>query len=452
MKIVIDMSPTLGGSRYRGIGAYMLALVEAILKKNDGHDLHFVMANEYPVDFFEELRTFLLQYVSEDHIHVWTPFEKGVRGGNQDPLKCHLIELYREAYIRHLNPDVVLISSFFDDAVTSVDRFSVDVPVATIHYDLIPLAESRGFLSSSEFARLYLERLNSFKLCKAFLCISEFTKNELVAMLGVEPKRTFVVGTGCDIPQFNIAESSDMTACRQKFGLTKKYILVVGSPDDPRKNVKTLIRAMGKLQEKSGKEYQLLVVGRCGKDFREKIQSDIYEAGLKNEDVILTGFVSELELEKLYQGASLLVHPSYREGFGLPIAQAMAYGTPFACSNTSCMPEVAGRNDVLFSPYSEVEMADVMYRILSSNEFSHELIAYGMERVKMFSWEVVANKVISSLQCIANKQPNEKISMDEVLCRMKPLVVLLSQTEQVALCNALARDFSTISEASVREK
>jgi glycosyltransferase involved in cell wall biosynthesis len=120
----------------------------------------------------------------------------------------------------------------------------------------------------------------------------------------------------------------------------------------------------------------------------------VKQLGLENH-VHFMGFVPEDELPALYNGADLFVFPSLYEGFGLPVLEAMACGTPVITSNVSSLPEVAGNAALLVDPYNVDELADAMRRILSDPALAADLRARGLERAQQFSWERTAQETLA---------------------------------------------------------
>jgi glycosyltransferase involved in cell wall biosynthesis len=144
-------------------------------------------------------------------------------------------------------------------------------------------------------------------------------------------------------------------------------------------------------QQKGLDSYKLVLVGK--KDyFYSQLEKRSKNKHISN--VIFTGFVSDGQLEWLYQNASLYVFPSLSEGFGLPGLEAMSYGTPVASSNATCLPEVYGDAAVYFDPTSVDDMARVISDTLNDKELLAKLRKAGPEHAKKFSWEKMARETL----------------------------------------------------------
>ncbi len=128
------------------------------------------------------------------------------------------------------------------------------------------------------------------------------------------------------------------------------------------------------------------------------MDEDVYETvkrlGLQDR-VTITGFVDDRDLAPLYALATLLVYPSLYEGFGLPVAEAMACGTPVICSNASSLPEVAGDAALYFEPHDVDGMAQAMRRVLDDESLRRDLRSRGLAQVKQFSWERAAHELLN---------------------------------------------------------
>ncbi len=441
MKILFDISPIFGGSYYRGIGAYVRSLLRHVLKKSN-EDIHFLISKDYERERIEEFTKWLKDNgVDKANIHIWTPFVHGYRGfSHENVYKVRLLELYREAVIQYIQPDVVVMVAFFDDSLLSVKKQCETIPVTAINYDLIPLIESTKFLKDSNFAKWYFSRLDNFSRLDAIYSISQYSNDQLKKYLSIDPSKLKVIGTGCTI--LNKTKRTDVNIL-SKFNITKKYILFVGSPNDPRKNLNGLLIAYQQLPEKLKNRYIIVIAGKIDRQFKKMFKDTISSLGLQKEQFVLTDFVSDDELGSLYASASLLVHPAFSEGFGLPVAQAMAYGVPFACSNTSSLPEVAGRSDILFSPDNATSIANVIGKILNSEALVQDLKEYGKNRIKSFDWDLVATHLINNVRKLHqnNQCVRSSFELRPFLDKIQPLVDLLEEGDRVSLANCLSQDF-----------
>ncbi len=257
--------------------------------------------------------------------------------------------------------------------------------ICTIH-DLIPLDHPEWF--SPNFVALYrwlLPRLAA--RLRHVIAISEFTKSRVIQLLKVDERRVTVIPNGVDAT-FCPQPAQKIEALRRSLGIgSRPYALCVGSLE-PRKNLKTLLKAWTLLPESTRGEFQLLVAGAKGNPgvFRD--------AGIDNvpADVVLTGYVAQEQLPVLYAGAAVFVYPSLYEGFGLPPLEAMACGVPVVTSNTSSIPEVVKQAAILADPENAEELAAGIERALWDEALRRDMIARGLERARELTWDATARR------------------------------------------------------------
>lgn len=217
------------------------------------------------------------------------------------------------------------------------------------------------------------------------IAISECTRRDLVAAYGVSPGRITVVHEAAD-RRFRPQAAERVAAVREGYRLPPRYLLFVGTIE-PRKNLTRLLYVFEALYG-AGMTEALVVVGRrgwlYGDFFGELERSRVRDA------VLLPGFVPDDDLPAVYAGAQALVLPSLYEGFGLPILEAMACGTPVACSDTASLPEVGGGAALYFDPESEASMINTLRPLLSDADLRRDLADRGLQQAARFSWERVA--------------------------------------------------------------
>jgi glycosyltransferase involved in cell wall biosynthesis len=265
-------------------------------------------------------------------------------------------------------------------------------PSLVIIYDLIFFAHPEEF---SLLERLVLRHLLHRTAMSAdrIITVSESSKNEIIRWLKVPQDRMSVVYGGCDK---NLRDVIDTMVLKDKVIVKGNYIFCAASLR-MYKNLDGLIKAYSVLKKKYSVPQKLVLTGHKGR-YYEELQRLVRVLGLEN-DVIFTGFISDDELRLLYSSADVFVFPSFYEGFGLPVLEAMASGTPVVASNRTSIPEVVGDAGLLFNPDNTDEMAETIYSVLREETLKRSLISKGFERVKKFTWEKTAEgvlKVISS--------------------------------------------------------
>jgi glycosyltransferase involved in cell wall biosynthesis len=233
----------------------------------------------------------------------------------------------------------------------------------------------------------------------AILTISESTKRDVVKYLGVAPEKIHVVPCGI-APEFRpLDDPALLDRVRRKYTLPARFLLFVGTVE-PRKNLSRLVEAFDCLCASPRFEHGLVLVGPRG--WRDQGIVRTLQNLRARERVILTGRVPQEDLPGFYNLADLFVLPSLFEGFGMPVAEAMACGTPVVTSNVSSMPEVAGDAALLIDPHSADDLAEAIRKVLADSTLRSTLVSRGLLQVKQFSWERSAAQALSVFRQLVN--------------------------------------------------
>lgn len=230
----------------------------------------------------------------------------------------------------------------------------------------------------------------SVRRARRIIAVSEATAKELVKRLNVPRDRIDVIYNGVDERFVPLEEGAD-APIREKYKLPERYFLFVGTLE-PRKNVDRLIRAWARIADKVAVD--LAIVGRDGWKV-EPIYKDL-NAVEQPERIHRIGFLDHDDLPGVMAAAEALVYPSLAEGFGIPVAEAMACGTPVVTSKISSLPEVAGDAGLLVDPYDVGEIGGAMWRIADSEELRADLSQRCIERAKRFSWKQSAEETLET--------------------------------------------------------
>jgi glycosyltransferase involved in cell wall biosynthesis len=230
----------------------------------------------------------------------------------------------------------------------------------------------------------------AIRLAAAVIAVSEFTKSELVEVLGIDPGRVFVVPNGVS-QEFRPAGSDDVDAFVGSADLPRPYILSVGTIE-PRKNLGTLLTAYSELIGRVPDAPALVVAGAPGWG-RSDLGAPIEALGLQDR-VHVVGHVPSEQLPLLYSGADLFVFPSRYEGFGLPVVEAMACGTPVVASRASSISEVAGDAAALVEPDDVPGWVVEMQSLLASRERALDATVRGAIRASEFTWHRAAQRTL----------------------------------------------------------
>ncbi len=216
-----------------------------------------------------------------------------------------------------------------------------------------------------------------WKKASGLIAVSENTKQDAIRMLGIAPEKIQVIYSGVSQQYFDAKPSVSK----------RPYVLFIGTIE-PRKNVDTLLDAWHLLRADVRSEFDLVIAGATGWSSERTVAR--LNSGI--EGIRYLGYVAEAELPSLTAGATAFVYPSLYEGFGFPVAQAMACGVPVVTSNNSCLPEVAGDGAIFVDARSAVETAAALERVLASPELRVRLAEAGRKRAQRYRWEECARQ------------------------------------------------------------
>lgn len=401
MRLIIDLQGAqTSGSRHRGIGRYSLSLTKAMLQQSRGDEI-FVLLNGEFADSLDEIRTALADTISSDQLRVWFPPKLAGKGHAIGEAQVGLLNAYRNAFIAELDPDWVLVTSLFegygDNAVTEINRNRFPWRTAVILYDLIPFIYQSIYLGNEGIRSWYYKKIDQLRRADLLLSISASSGMEAIDLLNFTQSSVVNISTACDSQFKPITASTEHRAeIEFRYGIGRAYVLYTGGIDY-RKNIERLLEAFAILPDTLRKRYQLVVVCSIQDAERRRLQEIAAEFGMAQDELILTGFVSDRDLVYLYNSATLVVFPSWHEGFGLPALEAMQCGKPVLGSNCSSIPEVIGFDEALFDPYDVSDMADKMAFALQNPLFLDRLAAHCAKQATRFSWQVTAKRAWQAL-------------------------------------------------------
>jgi len=406
MRILIDLQSCQNGSRHRGIGRYTLNITKELLKIHGGHEFLLLLSDRFP-DTIASLRDELAPYVSQDVFRVCSMPDQIGSAPSANAWRHRAAELVRTAFIAQCQPDVVFIPSFFEglweSVVTSLDDGDYTV-VATLH-DLIPLENPDLYLPDQADRDAYIRMSHKARRLDRLIAISHYVARDAQARLAVPAERLRVVHNGVD-DQFVPADLSAQSraALMQRMGIAQAFIFN-NSPLEGRKNLEGLIAGFAAMPSSCRDTHQLVVAGKLDVYARAYLKSLMAAAGLPEDRLIMPGYISDEDMIGLYSECALFAFPSHSEGFGLPPLEAMACGAPVVVSDTTSLPEVVDRRDLLVDPANPVALGAAMERIVSDPALRDELRRYALERAQQFPWEQSARKVMAELEaCVAERR------------------------------------------------
>jgi glycosyltransferase involved in cell wall biosynthesis len=262
--------------------------------------------------------------------------------------------------------------------------------VATIH-DVIYLACPQDLPSLA--GRLYYRAMMNAcsRVATRIITDSEYSRNEIVRYLRADPAKIELVYPGVDPGFHRVADSARLDAVRSKYGIDRDYILCVGIYK-PRKNHEGLLRAFRRLRENACRA-QLVIAGPMAEG-DPVLRRLAIELGVA-EHIVFTGFVDEPDLQALYSAATVYACPSFYEGFGFTVLEAMACGTPVVCSSATSLPEVAGTAALYSDPHDPEQMASQLHRVFSNAALRNSLIEQGRQNLQRFNWADTARQTLA---------------------------------------------------------
>lgn len=246
----------------------------------------------------------------------------------------------------------------------------------------------------------YVKRIQKcISFVDLILTVSQSTKQDIIEYMGVNPDKIHVTPLATCLDQYLTLPSLHNITSNHPYAqyFNQPYILFV-STIEPRKNIINLIKAFEHLKQKYKLDHQLILIGKKGWKYTETFMM-IDNSPYKNQIHHLS-YLSTETVALFYKNADVFVYPSFYEGFGLPILEAMSFGVPVVTSNTSSLPEVAGDSALKIDPTQPLEIAEAIYQIIDDRELRNNLIKKGLERINLFSWQKTAQLTLEAYQSI----------------------------------------------------
>ena len=288
---------------------------------------------------------------------------------------------------------------FFFPAVYSFYPILRKIPTVVTFHDAIPESQPELIFPGLR-SRLFwnLKVRLALRQADRILTVSENARSQIATAFHYPESSIHVIEEGPDAC-FQPIDDREMILCvlrQYHLPLDVPLILYVGGIS-PHKNLQGLLQALARVRQRFPAPWHLVVVGDYSNDSFYGCYEELVALSSQlemTERVTFTGFVPDEHLVALYNGATMLVLPSFNEGFGLPVVEAMACGVPVAASRRGSLPEVVGSAGVLFDPGDHEEMASVLVRLLDDGALRQHLRAEGLHRAERFSWKAAATKAV----------------------------------------------------------
>lgn len=390
MRLVIDLQSAQGESRQRGIGRQSCGLARALAADCRGHEVWLLLSRSFPGTIWPLRGMFRGLVPDERIVEMGLPGPVAWNRPESRPAR-EQAERKRCAILERLAPDVVHLGSLFeglsDESVTTLDHpGSGWISSVTLH-DLMPLIHPSTFITDSREREWYDGKVAQLRKADLWLAVSASSRREGMEYLGLPGDRVVNISSGADAAfRVHPPGVADRDWLLRRYGLARPFIMFSGG-DSPQKNIGGLVRAYAALPEPVRRAHQLAIVCKMRSDNRLRIQALARELGLDGDDVVFTGYVSDANLVAFYNMCRLFVFPSWHEGFGLPVLEAMNCGAAVLGSDSTSVAEVIAWPDALFDPMDVEAMARKMGQALVDPEFHARLVRHGRERSRDFSWE-----------------------------------------------------------------
>lgn len=438
MRVVFDFQACQSGSRFRGIGrgsrSLMLAMGQNLMER--GHEPVCLVSEAFQ-EGLDALKGDIEAHLPEARLVSFQIPSPCAAAWPENAWRQMAGRLLREYAIACLEPDFVHIPALLadgwgDDAVASVGVLGVHVPVSLTQHDLIPLVMADSYMPPGPFRDYYMVKLENAKRADLQMAISEYSRREALEWMGMAPEQVVNISSAADITFWQPVD--DSLACEstmQRLGLRPGFLLYAPGGFDYRKNLDRLFEAYSLLPSEVRAAHQLVIASQLDPGRREILEQVMARCGLGPDEVVLTDYISDLDLKHLYCGCFAYVFPSLHEGFGLPALEAMSCGAPVIASNTTSIPEVLEMEEALFDPRDPQSIAARMLQLYTEPAYRARLLAHALVQPRKFSWTRSGQVAVDALEARHRQlvkegwQPVHRTALPDcasLLARMQALV------------------------------
>lgn len=382
LKILVDATPIR--SQPSGIGIYTINLIKSLSSLENENN--FKLGTYYQPSFKK-----------------WVVGDFSPPNLLQKSASCHILPLpVRLSYLvgKYYSPVLNYLDTYLDNPsiIQGTDHFVYPckntLKIMTIH-DL-------SFIKYPQYAPKVVKKTykNRIKQCLQWtdliITFSQTTKEDITDIFNFPEKKIYITNQAS---RYENIKTNQTLNNKTKYNLDAPYLLLV-STLEPRKNIINIIKAFNYLKQEKKIEHNLVLIGKKGWNY-QPILAEINNSPFQN-NIYHLGYLSDEEVALFYAKADVFIYPSYYEGFGLPVLEAMSLGTPVVTSNISSLPEVAGDAAILINPNNFPEIADAILQIINNSQLRNNLIKKGQERAKLFSWENTAKQTINAYKYLLN--------------------------------------------------
>lgn len=348
----------------QGISIYSINLMKSVLKLDRENEYLFLYADPSRVGTFGKYPNLQEEVIPIKSKFLWDQF--GV---------------YRAA--KRFSADIVFNTKF-------------SVPLLSKARSMLVLHGSEWYVHPEFYSKLdiaYNKILFPIycRKASAISSVSQTSADDIIGFLQLDPNKVHVVHSAIASHFERVTDSQALTRCKEQYDLPDRFILFVGKIY-PGKNFGNIVRAFSKISDRAQHKLSLVSVGDMRWRYKSELQL-IKNLGLQDK-VHFTGWVDQHDLPTIYSLADCFLFPSYYEGFGIPLLEAMACGCPVVTASTGSCPEIGAAAARYADPTDPEQIADKVLEVLSDGALRQEMIRLGRERVKDFSWDLAAEKTI----------------------------------------------------------
>jgi glycosyltransferase involved in cell wall biosynthesis len=329
-----------------------------------------------------------ITYIASREAVSWVPPSVGLRWVSKNPFVRLGGEL--SARLRADRPDLV--------HVQYTGPLFCPVPIVVTIHD-VSFMEYPHFLPAPRAFQLQLSTRYTLKRAAKIITISEFSRQHIARVFNIDPDAIAVTPLAAQESFRVMNRELAARMVREGLGIERPYILHVGDLH-PRKNQIGLIQAFRELLAAHPNLPHLLVLAGKHTWFAPKILEQVRRSGLEDR-IVLPGFVEDDFLPALYNAAEVFVFPSFYEGFGLPVVEAMACGRPIVCSSATALPEVVDGAGLFFDPHNVGEQTRALRDILIDPELSHRMERKSLQRAAFYDWRETARQTLEVYHQVA---------------------------------------------------
>ena len=436
MKILIDLQGAQTSSRFRGIGRYSLDFVKALLINPREHDISLLL-NGMLEDSIEDIRYELSGLIPNDNIYIFEGVAPSSYSNSQNEWRRATSELIREFFVRKINPDFLLLTSVFegfaDNYVPHKFRANTSIPVASIFYDLIPYLNPDDYLHNQSYRDWYFDCLDNLKGIKFLLSISSASMEEAIEHLNIPRDQIANISSAVASGYHDIPPSSEVASKKilESFGIFSPYLLYV-SATDVRKNHFRLIEAYSRLSKAIRNTHQLVFAGGMPPNTRLAFYKFAKRHGLGVDELIFTDGIDDGTLKILYSSCKAFIFPSWHEGFGLPLLEAMHFNKAIIGSNRSSIPEILHLESALFNPFDVDDISRKIERVLTDLSFRELLENNSKSRKKLFTWDKSVETAFSAMVAWIDRHSDNSIgNLSESYNKKRELNQLIAKVAEL---------------------